>query len=148
VDRAYPSQLQLLLSQRDRRDPPMSEVCSDCNGKKTYQGFNTKLEPCSRCHGTGRLDVTNNDALRDVFEKSKQLVECHDKVFLMPKIVLATPIHVYDAGWHTVFVLRDNNNVYEAGNKTETFYIPHGDVVFNMTQNRWECIRGGTPIWS
>ena len=83
----------------------MSEVCSDCKGKGTYQGFNTKTEPCSRCHGTGKLKVTKDDALRD------------------------------------------DNDVYEAGNKTEVFYIPHNDVVFNMTQNRWECIKSGTPTW-
>ena len=125
----------------------MSEVCSDCGGKGTYQGFNTKTEPCSRCHGTGKLKVTKDDALRDVFKKSKQLVECHDKVFLMPKIVLGTCIHVYDAGWNAVFVLRDQNEIYETGNKTETIYIPHDDVVFNLTQNRWECIKSGTPVW-
>jgi len=119
----------------------MSTVCPDCNGKGTYQGFNTKPEPCSKCHGVGKVNTTKSDTLESVFDFNV------GNGAVMPVLVTGTAIHVYDAGWHTVFVLKDGNGIYEAGNKTETFYIPHGDVVFNITQNRWECIKSGTPVW-
>tara|TARA_R110000822_G_scaffold21989_4_gene69540 strand:- start:894 stop:1292 length:399 start_codon:yes stop_codon:yes gene_type:complete len=131
----------------------MSEVCSDCKGKGTYQGFNTRTEPCSKCNGVGKLNVTKADALKSVLDNTKGAwnnllyPEDYDMSLVMPVLVTGTPIHVYDAGWNTVFVLKDENDIYEAGNKTETFYIPHNDVVFNMTQNRWECIKSGTPTW-
>tara|TARA_R110002094_G_scaffold16428_2_gene27955 strand:- start:141 stop:536 length:396 start_codon:yes stop_codon:yes gene_type:complete len=130
----------------------MSEVCSDCGGKGTYQGFNTKTEPCSRCHGVGKLNVTKGDALESVFNFNgirgdKRQLEGYGRDVIIPTLVVGTPIFVYDAGWNEVFVLRDQNEIYETGNKTETIYIPHDDVVFNLTQNRWECIKSGTPVW-
>jgi len=137
----------------------MSRACPDCKGKGTYQGFNTKPEPCARCRGVGKIDISKEDALASVYDynaprRSADITHLFNPckeidvgTTYLPRIVTGTAIYVYDAGWHEVFVVEDKNEVYKAVNATETFFISHRDVTYNMTQNRWECIKSGTPTW-
>jgi len=133
----------------------MTKKCPDCKGGGTYQGFNTKPEPCSKCHGLGKVDTDKKDALESVFNFNNP--EGKSKMdSLLSKIVVGTPIYVYDAGWHEAFVMRiscnpndsaDLTKTYIAKSACDTFNIPHRGVTFNITQNRWEFIKCGTPVW-
>lgn len=126
-------------------------VCPDCNGKGTYQGFNTALEPCGKCRGVGKLDVTKKDALQSVFDHSSiGRNPCKDidvGMNYLPRVVVGTAVYIYAAGWHETFVVGVFSNFYKTENACETFRIPKDKLTYNLTQNRWEHIRHGTPVW-
>ncbi len=112
------------------------KTCPDCNGKGTYQGFNTAVEPCGNCNGVGKLGASKEDALQSVFDYN-----------ITPRIVVGTPIYIYDAGWHESFVIEVFSKFYKTKTPCDTFRIPKARLTYNMTQDRWEHIRHGTPVW-
>ena len=110
--------------------------CPDCYGKGTYQGFNTRVMPCDTCHGRGSLGVEKKDTLQSMFDSN-----------IMPRIVPGVAIYIYDAGWHETFVTTVFEHFYTTKSPCDTFRIPKNRLTFNLTQNRWEYIRCGTPVW-
>ncbi len=109
----------------------MSTTCPDCNGKRTYQGFNSKPESCNKCNGSGKLGVrmkikpsdlnpcanTKYDRVgrrsaeipKSWFVEANKKVEDNDKIHLSPVIreviMVGTIIYVYDAGWASAQVV-------------------------------------------
>ena len=133
-------------------------VCPDCNGKGVYQGFTT-VGPCDRCRGVGKLDVTKEDALQSMLDfnaprRSADITHlinpCKDidiGMNQLPRIVVGTAVYIYAAGWHETFVVGVFSNFFKTENACETFRIPKDKLTYNLTQNRWEHIRHGTPVW-
>lgn len=150
---------------------PGRNKCPDCKGSGVYQGLGAP-GPCQACGGAGEFIGIKVDLENDVYPKGTckadwdQLAEalktCEDadrviNIKAKPGVV-HSPIegelvYVYDAGWYEAEI----KSVYDGGVRGERmvkadhtcgmFRIPVKDICWNITDNRWEHIRSGTPVW-
>jgi len=123
----------------------MTTTCTECNGSGEYVGF-TSRQRCETCRGTGKLNGAT-DALKSVFDFNDirhkgEPISCD-----MPQIVVGTMIHIYDADWYEAEVFEIQQRQIFAATLCDTFTIPANDPTFNLTQNQWEYIKAGTPVW-
>ena len=149
--------------------------CTDCNGSGRYVSCFTD-EPCQRCGGSGRERSKNPkaDVLKSMFDAQPKRYldafdhaeEC-DKVVsltrapdvngqgtILPEIVIGTTIHVFDCDWYQAEV----THIYQASRgghdvtmiradaPCDTFRMMLTAMSFNVTKNRWEFIKAGTPV--
>lgn len=145
----------------------MSITCPDCKGTGTYTGIH-EVEPCQRCNG---LKVIGPGAARD----PKTIVEQADRITdfrpvgasikgsmtrleglgrdpLVPRIKVGDIIHVFDASWveaqvtHTWHDWKLQKQMVRADAPCDSFRIAYSMLNYNVSKNRWEYIKAGTPV--
>ena len=68
-----------------------------------------------------------------------------------PKLNIGDIIHIYDAGWHEAkvisFFFDHGEEMVCADTPCDRFRIRTNRLTYNLTQQRWEHIKAGTPVW-
>ncbi len=145
--------------------------CPDCKGSGEYIGARI-VEPCAKCKGRGELNPDGTPLkLPKWMDKYKDQIEFNPKVSKKPDLTVEeleellkdgftknspTPklkvgdiIHIYDAGWCEAEVI----SIDSAGGITARsaydicMWSGVRQLDYNLTQNRWEYIRSGTPVY-
>lgn len=147
---------------------PLQYQCPDCKGSGVYKGLNITLENCKTCDGHGSLIGVQLkgtmkqdwDQLVDAVKKNSdpKPVGDQDTALSFGHCTLGGPfegevVYVFDAGWYEAKI----KSIYDGGVRgtrmvradytSGTFRIPLNDICWNLTEKRWEHIRGGTPVW-
>lgn len=148
---------------------PLEHKCGDCNGTGIYQGLGA-LEDCQACKGHGsfigvEMEIESTypkntkkedwDELAESFKK--QIRDDADDITLIkgkgaPGLQVGETVYVYNAGWYE----GKAEHIYENMHGGQMVRVDHSGGVFrmaiknicwNITEDRWEYIRSGTPVW-
>ena len=153
---------------------PLEYTCPDCKGSGVYQGLGA-FENCQTCDGAGALigvqleiKKEDGDQLVDYIKKqypngipgnmSTVDVQAVPKAGMSPstaKLKVGDTVHVFDSGWYETvvdrfFMTSSGQKMvivkYGTGSISGGMQMRMQSICLNLTKNRWEYIRSGTPV--
>ena len=123
--------------------------CPDCRGNGKYVGARV-VEDCRLCKGLGELkeDGTHLD-IANLPEWMRDHVNEKD---LAAPLKVGSIIYVYDCDWYKTRIIHfgidsQGREILRADHIYGRFFILKSKLTFNVTQQRWEFICSGTPVW-
>ena len=122
--------------------------CDECKGSGKYRGLSI-VEPCRKCGGVGRLTSSNNEVLDSILDMQPHTdITWHfERKFKTPsELQVGDVVWIYDANWYETIV-RDieQNSIIILHYLHGAFEIHRNLIGWNVTHQRFEYIRSGTP---
>ena len=140
------------------------EDCKTCMGAGSFIGVHIDLpetftHPIVKHPYPKETTKEDWDKLAEAMKTNGRLIvtDANDVTVIKGKgavdLQVGEPVHVFDSGWFDTVV--DNIFYSRAGNQTMarvsyacgTMQIPIQNICWNITDDRWEYIRSGTPVW-
>ena len=135
------------------------EPCAKCNGRGELNPDGTPLNlpkwmddykdqiKFNPKASSGWYNNKNPDLT--VEELEQLLKDNFTKHPLLPELQISDIIHVYDAGWYEAEVVSIDLSGEIMARSAHNIFMWSGvhQLNYNLTQNRWEYIRAGTPVY-
>ena len=132
-------------------------ICPDCKGSGIYQGLGA-VEDCATCKGLKVMphaQGVRRSAQLDLVPGGEPGMLVSRAVNVMTELKVGDAVYVFDAGWFfTVvdkfFITSKSQSMivvsYGTGYVNGSIQMRTQSVCWNLTKDRWEYIRSGTPI--
>ncbi len=137
--------------------------CSECKGSGKYLPLVGPEEYCQTCGGSGSTSCSkpvseelDMDPFPEWMEDYKDQIDFTET---SSQLKVGDIVHVYDGWWYTAKVKHLNSQarqlkhyafceyVGSAAHAVGSAALPIKHICFNLTANRWEYIRSGTPTF-
>ena len=144
---------------------PSRHPCPDCKGSGVYQGLGAP-EDCQACGGAGEFAGISVDVYPEGIKKEDwdelsksfklNITQKDDITFIegngAPNLKIGEMVYIYDASWYEGKAAHLYENIHggqmvRVDSNGGIFRIATKNICWNLTENRWEYIRSGTPVW-